>query len=82
MSAITSKSSATDQSFTWEASSLVFELGYLIALPAALFGFGGAYLDKHLNMSPLFVIAGLLLAFAVSAFAVIGKVRSITQKHS
>ncbi len=78
MTTLSSKS-AQKLATPWGAVSLVFELGYIIALPAALFGFGGAYLDEYMKMSPLFLAVGLLLAFAISAFAVIGKVKSVTQ---
>lgn len=68
---------------------LAFELGYLIALPAAMLGFFGAFLDKRLETSPLFVISGFCIAFAISAYAVWKKVRAIirqqygeTPKHS
>jgi F0F1-type ATP synthase assembly protein I len=63
----------------WGAVSLVFELGYIIALPAILLGFGGAYLDKQMETSPLLIFSGLLLAFVISSLVIIGKVRSITQ---
>lgn len=77
----TSSKPASNMSTPWGAVSLVFELGYIIAIPAALLGFGGAYLDQHMETSPLFVVVGLLLAFAISALAVVSKVKSIT-KHS
>ncbi len=64
----------------WSALSLAWELGYLIAIPAVLFGMGGAYLDKHLHMSPLFMIAGFLLAFTTSSVFVYRKVRSLTPR--
>ena len=62
----------------WAAFGLAWELGYLIALPAAVFAFGGAYLDKHFQLSPLFLVIGLLLAFTMSTIAVVRKVRSIS----
>lgn len=52
------------------ALGLVFELGYLIAIPAFAFGFGGAYLDKWAGTSPLFLLLGLALALCVSGLAV------------
>lgn len=62
----------------WEALGLVFELGYLIAIPAFLFGFGGAHLDKIYGTSPLGVIAGLIIALLISSFAVYRRVQRIT----
>ena len=50
--------------------SLVGQLGFIIALPAAGLGFGGAYLDRLLGTSPLFILLGLALAIATSSFTV------------
>ena len=46
------------------------QIGYVIAIPAVLFGFGGAYLDKYLGTSPAFMSVGLLIAFGSSVMAV------------
>jgi hypothetical protein len=61
----------------WMALGLVWEIGYIIAIPAFVFGFGGAYLDKYLGLSPLLMLAGLLLALIVSGFAIYHKVRKV-----
>jgi hypothetical protein len=45
-------------------------LGWMIATPAVLFAVGGAYLDKWLGTSPLFVLIGIPLALIVSAMSV------------
>jgi F0F1-type ATP synthase assembly protein I len=63
----------------WSALSLVFELGYIIAIPAALFGYFGAVLDKQKDVSPLFLVLGLCIAFALSAYVGIRKIKAITQ---
>jgi F0F1-type ATP synthase assembly protein I len=52
------------------AFGIVGELGYIIAVPALLFGFGGAYIDKYFGTVPLFMMLGFLLALAVSALGV------------
>ncbi len=49
---------------------VVGQVGYMIAVPAFAFGFGGAYMDKWLGTSPLFVLLGLTLALTVSSIAV------------
>lgn len=50
-----------------------WELGYTIAVPAVLFGFGGGYIDKHyIGGGHLFLFMGIILAF-VSSFIVIWK---------
>lgn len=61
----------------WEMLGFAWEVGYIIAIPAFLLGFGGAYLDKYyLHMAPLGVIGGLAIAFIVSGYAVYTRVRS------
>lgn len=53
------------------------ELGYMIAVPAVVFGFGGAYLDKQLHSTPVFILIGLVLAFTISVVGVVRKVKEI-----
>ena len=43
------------------------QLGFIIALPAVAFGFGGAYLDRALGTSPLLVLVGLGVAIMSSS---------------
>ncbi|MGI6103419.1 MAG: AtpZ/AtpI family protein [Patescibacteria group bacterium] len=47
--------------------SLASQIGFIIAVPAAVFGFGGAYLDRAWGTSPLFILLGLAIAIASSA---------------
>ncbi|KKW32567.1 MAG: hypothetical protein UY77_C0019G0016 [Candidatus Uhrbacteria bacterium GW2011_GWA2_53_10] len=54
----------------WLALRLAWTLGYLIALPAVGFGFGGAYLDKKLGSSPFFLLAGFIIAAVLSFIAI------------
>jgi F0F1-type ATP synthase assembly protein I len=53
------------------------EIGYLIAIPAVLFGFGGAYLDRTLGTSPLFILTGMALAIAISILAVWRRIKPL-----
>lgn len=71
---------AKDEQTMWMALGLVWEIGYLIAIPAVLFGFGGGYLDKYYGTSPLLVILGLLLALVVSGLAVYRRVKAVTSR--
>ena len=57
------------------------ELGYIIALPAVAFGFGGAYLDKYLHMSPLFFLLGICVALTLSTIGVVKKIKEITKSQ-
>ena len=60
------------------AVRLAWNFGYIIAIPAAAFGFGGAYLDKTWGTSPMFILIGLALALTVSGMGIWRVVRQIT----
>ena len=72
-----SSSNPSVLSSLWEAVNLAWELGYLIALPVVVGGFGGAYLDKYAGTSPLFVITGFILALALSSIGIYRKIKHI-----
>ena len=59
-------------------AGLAGHIGYTIAIPAVLFGVGGAYLDRYLGTPPLFMIVGLSLAITISAMSVMRIVRKIS----
>lgn len=61
------------------AVRLAWNFGYIIAIPAAAFGFGGAYLDKAWGTSPAFILTGLALALLLSGFGIWRKVKEITE---
>ena len=61
----------------WVSLALVGQMGFIIALPAFAFGFGGAYLDKALGTSPLLLLAGLLAALAASGIVIYRRINSI-----
>lgn len=65
---------------TWALMSLAWELGYTIAIPIALLGFGGALLDKKLATSPLFILIGVALSLVISGVGVWRKVKEINAK--
>lgn len=56
---------------------LAWNLGFIIAVPVAVFGFGGAYVDKYLQTTPIFVITGFALAIVLSGVGVYRKVKEI-----
>ena len=59
------------------AIRLAWDLGYIIALPAALFGFGGAYADRYLQTSPWIMLLGFAVALTLSGVGVYRKVKAI-----
>ncbi|MEI8230183.1 MAG: AtpZ/AtpI family protein [Candidatus Peregrinibacteria bacterium] len=58
---------------------LAWNLGYIIALPVVVFGFGGALADKKLGTSPLFIIAGFVLAALLTGVGVYRRVKEIVK---
>ncbi|MEK7591111.1 MAG: AtpZ/AtpI family protein [Patescibacteria group bacterium] len=60
------------------ALRLAWSLGYIIAIPAVLFGFSGAYIDKHVGTSPLFLLLGFAIAVSLSSVGIRRKLREIT----
>lgn len=71
------KQSESQQLGLWKSVQLAWELGFLIAIPAVILGFSGAYLDKYLGSSPAFLLAGFALAAVLSGIGVLRKVKEI-----
>ena len=63
------------------AVRLAWNFGYIIAIPAVAFGFGGAYLDKTWGTSPACILIGLGLALALSGTGIWRAVKQITQQQ-
>ena len=61
----------------WLAVRLAWSLGYIIALPAVLFGFGGAHLDRAVHTSPWLLLLSLALAMGISAVGVYRRLKEI-----
>lgn len=61
----------------WSVYSLVFEVGYTIAIPLVLCAVGGRYLDKMLNTSPWLLLFGIIISIFISSFLVYRKVSKI-----
>ena len=64
----------------WLAVRLAWNFGYVIAIPAVAFGFGGAYLDKTAGSSPLFLLLGFVAAITLSSIGIVRKVKEILRK--
>jgi hypothetical protein len=61
----------------WSALNLAFELGYMIAIPALVFGFAGAYADKAWGTGPYLMLAGFVLALLSSGLAIWRKIKKV-----
>lgn len=62
-----------------ESLSLVFELGYKIALPLVFMAILGRWADQKLGTHPLFLLLGILLAFLSSCFLIYKMIVKIMQ---
>lgn len=61
------------QSSTWFALALVWQLGYTIAIPVVVFALLGRFLDKRLDTSPLLLLIGIFASITVSSIGVYRK---------
>jgi F0F1-type ATP synthase assembly protein I len=61
----------------FQALGLAWELGYTIAIPLVILAFGGRLLDRTLDTSPWFLLAGVLLSIVASTWLVYRKTKSI-----
>ena len=61
----------------WFALRLAWNLGYIIAIPAVLFGFGGAWLDRYAGTSPVLLLIGFAIALTVSFIGVRRTIKKI-----
>lgn len=57
----------------WDAISIVWDLLFTIAIPTVLFALLGRWADRRLGSTPIFLIAGLILALSAVAFLVVRK---------
>jgi uncharacterized membrane protein YfcA len=65
----------------WLSVQLVWDMGWIIAIPIVVFGFAGAYADKHFGTSPLLLLIGFALAATLSAIGVKRKLKRIIEKR-
>lgn len=67
-----------ERSAMWLALDVAYQLGYLIALPIVILGFGGAYADKQFGTSPIFLLIGIVLSFIITTVGAFRKIKDIT----
>lgn len=63
------------------AVGLVGQLGFMIAVPIALFALGGSLLDKRLETSPVFLLGGVLLASIITAVWIAQRTRTLRDRY-
>lgn len=57
--------------------SLVWDLGFIFALPLVIFAIVGRVIDNRLHTSPLFILIGIIGAAIASSVGVFFKVRTL-----
>lgn len=62
----------------WSALALAWQLGYTIAIPLIVLALVGRFLDRRLDTSPLFLLAGIALSIVLSGIVVTRRIRNIT----
>jgi F0F1-type ATP synthase assembly protein I len=62
--------------------SLASEIGFKIAVPLLVFMLVGIWLDRTLNSKPIFMLFGVLLALASSAFLVAQMIKAANEEQA
>ncbi len=60
---------------------LAWNLGFIIAIPAVVFGLLGAYVDKWLETSPGFLLLGMACALTLSMIGIWKRIRRIIERR-
>lgn len=61
-------------------AQLSWSIGWIVAIPAVAFGFGGAYLDRLYGTTPLFILLGFAIAVTLSGIGLYRKLREILSR--
>ncbi|MFA4873347.1 MAG: AtpZ/AtpI family protein [Patescibacteria group bacterium] len=69
-----------ERSTLWQALSLAWNLGYLIAVPLVVFALLGRFLDKRFGTSPLALLVGIFISLVVTTIGVYKKTKEITKE--
>ncbi len=69
-----------ERSTLWQALSLAWNLGYIIAVPLVVFALLGRILDNRFHTSPLALLAGIFISLVVSTVGVYRKTKEITKE--
>ncbi|TAK04629.1 AtpZ/AtpI family protein [Patescibacteria group bacterium] len=63
------------------AVGLVGQLGFMIAVPIAVFALGGSLLDKNYQTSPVFLLGGVFLSGIISTVWVVQRARVLRDQY-
>lgn len=64
----------------WLVLSEVGQIGFIIAVPVAIFAYFGAKFDKTYHTSPMFLISGIGLSMLISGLTIYYKIKRIEGK--
>jgi len=56
------------------------QIGFIIAIPVAIFAYFGHKLDLKFHTSPLFLLAGMGLSLFISSLGIYGMIKKIENK--
>ncbi|KKU47625.1 hypothetical protein A2752_00475 [Candidatus Uhrbacteria bacterium RIFCSPHIGHO2_01_FULL_46_23] len=63
----------------WQALSLAWELGFIIAIPLVVFGSIGKYADGQFGTTPWLTLAGVFLAMATTVLWLYRQFKALTE---
>ena len=66
-----------NNSGSFSAIGLAFNLGYLIVIPLVALAIGGRLLDKKLDSSPVLFLVGVVVSISISSFMVYSKTKQV-----
>lgn len=66
---------------TTSTMTLAIQIGFIIAIPAFVLGFAGAYADTYMGGGFTFLGLGLVLAMILSGYWVVRRVRTFVQNQ-
>lgn len=66
---------------TTSTMTLAIHIAFIIAFPAFVLGFAGAYTDKYMGGGFTFLGLGLVLAMIFSGYWVVHRVRTFVNNH-
>ena len=57
------------------------EIGYKLSIPLLVLMLAGIYLDKKLNIAPLFTILGIILALGSSTYMIYDMIKRVNKSE-
>ena len=74
--------SETDRKYMLLSWRIISEFSLIIAGPVVVFALLGKYLDQRYDSRPIFLVAGFVLAAALSAVTIYRRAKSFTEQYT